>query len=154
MENIDFYTLTLGKLLELNDITQLVVNEFIFSPNTRIGDLKGPELKCLFNEDNIEDIAKKYNREGRWSSEIIGTVKYDVRQRLDLYARSGGCIMHINKANVWVFTYNSVGCIKRENFDGAVKAIARNEVWSYLKQLRWFGKVRMLKYVLLRIQNL
>lgn len=128
MENIDFYNLTVGKLLELNDITQLVVNEFIFSPNTRIGDLKGPELKCLFNEDNIEDIAKKYNCEGRWGSEIIGVVKCDIRQRLDWYARSGGCVMHVNEASVCVFTYDSVVLIKRENFDGAVKAITRNKV--------------------------
>lgn len=125
MENIDFYNLTVGKLLELNDITQLVVNEFIFSPNTRIGDLKGPELKCLFNEDNIEDIAKKYSREGRWSSEIIGAVKYDIRQRLDWYVCNGGCVMHVNEANVCVFTYDSVVLIKRENFDNAVKAICR-----------------------------
>lgn len=128
MKNIDFYNLTLEKLLELNDITKLVVNEFIFSPNTRIGDLNGSELKCLFNEDNIVNITRKYNCEGRCDSEIIGSIKYDIRQRLDLYARSGGCIMHINKANVWVFTYNGVGFIKRENFDSAVKAITRSEV--------------------------
>ena len=128
MENIDFYNLTMERLLELNDITKLVVNGFVFLPGTCIGELKGPELKCLFNEDSIEAITKKYNHEGRWSSETIGSVKYDIRQRLDWYVRNGGCVMHINDYNVWVFTYSSVVLIERENFDSAVKAIAKSGI--------------------------
>lgn len=128
MENIDFYSLTMERLLELNDITKLVVNEFVFLPGTRIGELKGPELKCLFNEDNIEAITKKYNHEGQWSSEVIGSVKYDIRERLDRYVRNGGCVMHINEANVWIFTYDSVVRIKRENFNSSVKEIAKSKI--------------------------
>lgn len=124
-KDIDFRNTTMKKLLELNDITKLVVNGFIFFPNTLVSELTGPELKCLFGEDNIEDIISRYKITGGL---YLGPIKYDVRRRLDRYVRNGGCVMHINEANVWIFTYDSVVRIERENFNSSVKAIEKSEI--------------------------
>lgn len=124
-KDIDFRNTTMKKLLELNDITKLVVNGFIFFPNTLVRDLMGPKLKCLFGEDNIEAVISKYKCQGGL---YLGSIKYDIRRRLDRYVENGGCVMRINEANVWVFTYNSVVRIERENFNSSVKAIEKSEI--------------------------
>lgn len=125
MENIDFYNITIEELLELNDITKLVVNGIVFFPETRLSELSVPQLKCLFGSENIEDIINSYESENRlWPGEI----RWDIMRKLDGLVRDGGCVMRVNKANVWVYTYNSVVRIRRENFDSSIKAIEKNKV--------------------------
>lgn len=121
MERADFYNITIGKLLELNDITKLVVNDIVFFPETRLSELSVPQLKCLFGSDNIEDIINSYESNNRlWPGEI----RWDIKRRLiDWYVRNGGCVMHINDFNVWVFTYDGVVRIERKKFDVCVNAI-------------------------------
>lgn len=125
MENIDFYNITIKELLEINDITKLVVNGIIFFPETRLSELSVPQLKCLFGSENIEDIISSYASKNRlWPGEI----RWDIMRKLDGLVRDGGCVMRVNKANVWVYTYNSVVRIRRENFDSSIKAIEKNKV--------------------------
>ena len=125
MENIDFYNITIEELLELNDITKLVVNGIVFFPETRLCELSAPQLKCLFGSDNIEDIISSYESKNRlWPGEI----RWDIMRELDRVVHNGGCVMRVNKANVWVYTYNSVVRIERENFNSSIKAIEKNKV--------------------------
>ena len=121
--HIDFYTLTVGELLNLdNDEEQLVVNKFIFFPNTYIRELKTAELQLLFGEDTFEDVIEKYPYEKHKE------VRHDVQQRLDQYAKNGSCVMYINKAYVILITRDSVHYIERVNFDSAVRTLTGSEI--------------------------
>lgn len=121
----DFYNITIEELLELNDITKLVVNGIVFLPETRLSELSVPQLKCLFHSDNIEDVINSYEAKNRlWP----GVIRWDIMQELDRVVRNGGCVMRINDFNVWVFTYKSVVIIERENFDSSIKAIKENGI--------------------------
>lgn len=122
MEYKDFCTLSVYDLIELSEITKLVVNGCIFSPNTRVSELNTDELQILFGENSLEDIIEKYEYER------LGVIKCDIRQRLKRYACDNNCVMYINKAYIILHTYTGLQGIKRENFNSAVKAIARNEV--------------------------
>ena len=81
--HIDFYNLTVGELLNLdNKEEQLIVDGFIFFPNTYIRELKTAELQCLFDEDTFEDVVKKYPYHKHKE------VRYDIQQRLNQYAKN------------------------------------------------------------------
>ena len=121
--NIDFYNLTVGELLNLdNKEEQLIVNGFIFFPNIYIRELKTAELQLLFGEDTFEDVIEKYPYHKHKE------VRYDVQQRLNQYARNGSCVMYINKACVILITRDSVHHIERANFDSAVRTLTGSEI--------------------------
>ena len=100
---INFYTLTVGELLNIdNDEEQLVVNGFIFFPNTYIRELKTAELQCLFDEETFEDVVKKYpyhkHKEVRYDKWII------------------------------LITRDSVHHIERTNFDSVIRTLTGSEI--------------------------
>ena len=119
---IDFYTLTVGELLRIDELKCLVVNVFIFFSDTYIRDLKKAELQCLFDEDTLEDVVQKY------PYEKYREVRYDVRQRLDSHAKNGGFVMYISQKDIAVITRNDIHYIKRDNFDSAIRTITGSEV--------------------------
>lgn len=119
---IDFYTLTVGELLQLNESEELVVNEFIFFSNAYIRDLKTTELQCLFDEDTLEDVVKKYPYHKHKE------VRYDVRQRLSSYAKNGGSVIYIRQENIVVITENDVHYIQRGNFERTIRTITGSEI--------------------------
>lgn len=120
---IDFYNLTVGELLNIdNKEEQLIVNGFIFFPNTYIRELKTAELQLLFDEDTFEDVIEKYPYHKHKE------VRYDVQQRLNQYARNGSCVMYINKAYVILITRDSVHHIERANFDSSVRTLTGSEI--------------------------
>ena len=67
---VDFYNLTVGELLNLYEDEKLVVNGFIFFPETYVRELNSAELQCLFDVDSFKDIIDKYPieklKEVRW----------------------------------------------------------------------------------------
>lgn len=120
---INFYTLTVGELLNLdNGEEQLIVNGFIFFPNTYIRELKTAELQCLFDEDTFEDVVKKYPYHKHKE------VRYDIQQRLNQYAKNGSCVMYINKKWIILITRDSVHHIERTNFDSAIRTLTGSEI--------------------------
>lgn len=120
--HIDFYTLTIGELLDIDECEELVVNKFIFFPYTYIRELKTAELQCLFEEDTFEDVIEKYPYQKHKE------VRYDIQQRLNRYAKNGSCVMYINKAHVMIWTRDNIQYVERTNLDSAIRALTGSEV--------------------------
>ena len=57
---VDFYNLTVEELLNLYEDEKLIVNGFIFFPETYVRELKSAELRCLFDIDSFKEIFDKY----------------------------------------------------------------------------------------------
>ena len=119
---VDFYKLTVGELLNLYDDEKLVVNGFIFFPETCIRELKSAELQVLFDVGSFKDIIDKY------PIEKLKEVRWDVQERFRACSKKGVCVMYIN--NEWVTLINgeTVHYIKRVNFDCAIRTITGSEI--------------------------
>ena len=99
---VDFYNLTVGELLNLYDDEKLVVNGFIFFPETYVRELK--------------------------SAELLKEVRWDVQERFKAYSKKGVCVMYINHEWVTLINGETVHYIKRVNFDCAIRTITGSEI--------------------------
>ena len=119
---VDFYNLTVGELLNLYDDEKLVVNGFIFFPETSIRELKSAELQCLFGIGSFKEIVEKY------PIEKLKEVRWDVQERFKEYSKRGVCVMYISNEWVTLVDSETLHYIKRVNFDCAIRTLTGSEI--------------------------
>ena len=119
---VDFYNLTVGELLNLYDDEKLIVNGFIFFPETYVRELKSAELQCLFDIDSFKEIFDKY------PYQKLKEVRWDVQERFKAYSKKGVCVMYINNEWVTLVDGETLHYIKRVNFDCAIRTITGSEI--------------------------
>lgn len=119
---VDFYNLTVGELLNLYNDEKLVVNGFIFFPETSIRELKSAELQCLFDIGSFKEIVEKY------PIEKLKEVRWEVQERFKEYSKKGVCVMYISNEWVTLVDGKTLHYIKRVNFDCAIRTITGSEI--------------------------
>lgn len=119
---VDFYNLTVGELLNLYEDEKLIVNGFIFFPETYVRELKSAELQCLFDIDSFKEIVDKY------PYQKLKEVRWDVQERFKAYSKKGVCVMYINHEWVTLVDGETLHYIKRVNFDCAIRTITGSEI--------------------------
>ena len=119
---VDFYNLTVGELLNLWDDERLIVNGFIFFPDTCIRELNSAELRCLFDIDSFKEIVEKY------PIEKLKEVRWDVQERFKEYSKINVCVMYISNEWVTLVDGEKLHYIKRVNFDCAIRTLTGSEI--------------------------
>ena len=119
---VDFYNLTVGDLLNLWDDERLVVNGFIFFPETYVRELKSAELRCLFDIDSFKEIVDKY------PIEKLKEVRWDVQERFKEYSKRNVCVMYISNEWVTLVDGEKLHYIKRVNVDCAIRSLTGSEI--------------------------
>lgn len=119
---VDFYNLTVGELLNLWDDERLIVNGFIFFPDSCIRELNSAELRCLFDIDSFKEIVEKY------PIEKLKEVRWDVQERFKEYSKRNVCVMYISNEWVTLVDGEKLHYIKRVNFDCAIRTLTGSEI--------------------------